>query len=227
MHHAQGPHIDVHTVLLADSLADSADQRVSFCTLGPASIAQTSGLAVLKALCVCAGDIVCALPAPHTSGGLQPSNVASLLLVDRQMDLLTPALHPEHILDCIFGQLQPRHDASRPPDHRQHAHEQIKVAPTKPAREAASLPPNLASAAHPAAADRDWMSERPSRPPAHPGNVGSPPQAADNEADATQQTETRDMAHEKAVQQQPKQQHCLRWVVVQAKCTLHGPGHPQ
>ena len=29
-------------------------------------------------------------------------------LVDRHMDLLTPALHQDHVLDCIFGQLAAR-----------------------------------------------------------------------------------------------------------------------
>ena len=42
-----------------------------------------------------------------TNGSI-PSSLASLVLVDRQLDIVTPALHQSHVLDCIFGSLPAR-----------------------------------------------------------------------------------------------------------------------
>lgn len=42
-----------------------------------------------------------------TNGSI-PSTLASLILVDRQLDIVTPALHQSHVLDRIFGSLPAR-----------------------------------------------------------------------------------------------------------------------
>ena len=40
--------------------------------------------------------------------GAVPSTPASIILIDRQLDTVTPARHHPHVLDCIFGQLESR-----------------------------------------------------------------------------------------------------------------------
>ena len=42
-----------------------------------------------------------------TNGSI-PSTLASLILIDRQLDVVTPALHQAHVLDRIFGSLPAR-----------------------------------------------------------------------------------------------------------------------
>ena len=42
-----------------------------------------------------------------TNGSI-PSTLASLILIDRQLDIVTPALHQSHVLDRIFGSLPAR-----------------------------------------------------------------------------------------------------------------------
>lgn len=54
------------------------------------------------------GDEICALSPPVGPNGAIPSTPASIILVDRQLDIVTPALHHAHVLDCIFGQLRAR-----------------------------------------------------------------------------------------------------------------------
>ena len=62
----------------------------------------------LKTVLPCSGDEICALTPPVGTNGSIPSTLASLILVDRQLDVLTPALHQAHVLDRIFGQLPAR-----------------------------------------------------------------------------------------------------------------------
>ena len=42
------------------------------------------------------------LPAPH-AGVRVPAHTAALVLVDRALDLASPSLHGEHLLDRMFG----------------------------------------------------------------------------------------------------------------------------
>ena len=54
------------------------------------------------------GDEICALTPPVGTNGSVPSTLASLILIDRQLDIVTPALHQAHVLDRIFGSLSAR-----------------------------------------------------------------------------------------------------------------------
>ncbi len=58
---------------------------------------------------VCTGDEICALSPPVGPNGAVPSTPASIILVDRQLDIMTPALHHAHVLDRIFGQHKAKH----------------------------------------------------------------------------------------------------------------------
>ena len=58
--------------------------------------------------CIPTGDEICALTPPVGTNGSIPSTLASLILVDRQLDIVTPALHQSHLLDRIFGCLPTR-----------------------------------------------------------------------------------------------------------------------
>jgi hypothetical protein len=58
---------------------------------------------------VCTGDEICALSPPVGPNGAVPSTPASIILVDRQLDIMTPALHHAHLLDRIFGQHKAKH----------------------------------------------------------------------------------------------------------------------
>ena len=57
----------------------------------------------------CVGDEICALSPTVGPNGAIPSTPASIILVDRQLDIMTPALHHAHVLDRIFGQLKAKH----------------------------------------------------------------------------------------------------------------------
>lgn len=84
--------------LLAHSLVGFAAQqnlRLDSFAMGPAS----------RAL----GDEICALSPPVGPNGTIPSTPASIILIDRQLDIMTPALHHAHVLDRIFGQHKPKH----------------------------------------------------------------------------------------------------------------------
>lgn len=58
--------------------------------------------------CIPTGDEICALTPPVGPNGSIPSTLASLILIDRQLDIVTPALHHSHPLDRIFGSLPTR-----------------------------------------------------------------------------------------------------------------------
>ncbi len=62
---------------------------------------------------VCTGDEICALSPPVGPNGAIPSTPASIILIDRQLDIMTPALHHAHVLDRIFGQLRARSNSSK------------------------------------------------------------------------------------------------------------------
>ncbi|KAL3161673.1 hypothetical protein ABBQ38_008774 [Trebouxia sp. C0009 RCD-2024] len=69
--------------------AAQQDLRLDTFAMGPAS----------RAL----GDEICALTPPVGPNGSIPSTLASLILIDRQLDIVTPALHHSHPLDRIFS----------------------------------------------------------------------------------------------------------------------------
>ncbi|DBA79608.1 TPA: hypothetical protein ACH3X1_008295 [Trebouxia sp. C0004] len=84
--------------LLAHNLVGFAAQqnlRLDSFAMGPAS----------RAL----GVEICALSPPVGPNGAVPSTPASIILIDRQLDIMTPALHQAHVLDHIFGQHKPKH----------------------------------------------------------------------------------------------------------------------
>ncbi|KAK9829698.1 hypothetical protein WJX72_007414 [[Myrmecia] bisecta] len=80
------------------SFAADLNLRVDTFTVGPASHRL--------------GEELCALPVPDGPTGGPPTETASLVLVDRSLDLVTPASHPDHLLDQIFGSL-PRRPSGR------------------------------------------------------------------------------------------------------------------
>ena len=66
------------------------------------------------------GDEICALSPPVGPNGATPSIPASIILIDRQLDIVTPALHHTHVLDRVFGQLHARTgNKSRRSEHGQ------------------------------------------------------------------------------------------------------------
>lgn len=94
--------------------------------------------------CVSSGDEICALTPPVGTNGSIPSTLASLILIDRQLDVVTPALHQVHVLDQIFGSLPARgssnHGRSQSSDGRT-----SEVTKRAPGQQDQSLVPEVVS----------------------------------------------------------------------------------
>ena len=55
--------------------------------------------------CLLPGEGVCSILPPEDEQGRPPKKTASLILVDRALDFVTPCQHSNHIIDRIFGVL--------------------------------------------------------------------------------------------------------------------------
>lgn len=146
------------------------------------------------------GDEICALPIPHGPGGSQPTAVASLLLVDRHMDLLTPALHQDHVLDCIFGQLAARTAAPLSAAANAHKSVQGRTAASELAEAAADLGEEANTRAMVSAAPGENTANVPLDDAPDASNAGSI--ELGDEAD-----ESSSLAPSEEQQSRPRQQH--------------------